>query len=119
LFEREEEPNLEEIHTAQHTHHTRSRGLVTQPNPFVSNSRSTASGNTQKKIVADEEVTTDITISKNNPPVNKTTNVELDFSIVEELKRTRSNISLLGLAKIDQFQNEIVNSLPGKGPNFP
>ena len=29
LFEGEEETNLEEIKTSQHTHHTRSKGLVT------------------------------------------------------------------------------------------
>lgn len=97
----------------------RSRGSVTQSNPSVSNSGSTTSGNTQKKTATYKVVTIDITISKNNPPVNKTTNTELDFNIVDELKRTRASISLFKLAKIAQFQNEIVNSLPGKGPNLP
>lgn len=86
LFEGEEEPNLEEIQTAQHTHHTRSRGPVTQANPYVSNRGSTSSRNTQKKTMMDKAVTNDITISKNNPHVNKTTIVELHFNIVNELK---------------------------------
>ena len=88
MFEGEEKPNIEEIHTAQHTHHMRSRGPITQSNPFVSNSKSTSSGNTQKKIVEEKAVTTNIIVNKNNPPVNKTASAELGFSRVDELQWT-------------------------------
>lgn len=62
---------------------------------------------------------TNVAVNKNLLPVNTTANVELDFSIVEELKRTRASILLFELAKIMQFHNEIVNALPEKMPKIP
>ena len=67
----------------------------------------------------DKAVMTNVVVNKNHSPVNTTANVELDFSIVEELKRTQASISLFELAKITQFRNGIVNALLGKMPKLP
>lgn len=86
IFKGEEEPNIEEIQTTQHTHHTRSKGSMTQSNPYVSNNDCNTPENSQKKTMTDKAVTIDIIVNKNHSPINTTTNVEIDFSIVEELK---------------------------------
>lgn len=88
-------------------------------NPSVSNSGSAPSGNAQKKVVVERAATTEITVNKNGSHVNKPASVELDFNIVDELKRTQGSISLFELAKIAQFRNEIINSLSGRMPNLP
>lgn len=92
---------------------------ATLSNPSPSTSGSASSGNMSKKIVAEKATTTNITVHKNDSHVNKPTGVELDFSIVDELKWTRASISLFELEKIAQFRNEIVNSLPRRMPNLP
>ena len=71
-----------------------------------------------KKNTADKVVTTNTTINKNPLHVNTISTVELDFSIVEEIKRTWASISLFELGKIAQFRNEIVNVLPRKMPKI-
>lgn len=121
LFKGEEEPNIEEIQTAQLTHNTRSKGPVAQtnPSPYIMNNTNDTPKGLRRKNMPDKEVTTNTTINKKNPPVNTTTSIELDFSIVEDLKRTRARISLFKLAKIAQFRNEIVNALPGKMTRIP
>ena len=69
--------------------------------------------NPSKKTMADKSTTTDPIINKIDSHENKSINLELDFSIVDELKWTRASISLFELAKIAQFRHEIVNALPG------
>ena len=49
LFEGEEEPSLEEIQIAQHTHNTRSKGPFAQRSPSISNNVGDAPGCSQKK----------------------------------------------------------------------
>ena len=79
LFKGEEEPNLEEIQTTQHTHHMRSKGSVAQSNSSISNNVDDTPGNSQKQIVIGKAVTTNITINKNHSPINTTIKVEIDF----------------------------------------
>lgn len=76
-------------------------------------------GTYKKKIVIDKAVTTNVDVNKNHSHVNTTANVELDSSILEELKRTRASILLFELAKITQFRNEIVNAMSSKMSKLP
>ena len=97
----------------------RSKGPVNSHDHSPSTSGSVPLVNSSKKTVVDKATTIDPIVNKTDSHVNKPINVDLDFSIVDELKQTRSNVSLFELAKIDQFQNEIVNSLLGRTPNLP
>lgn len=49
FFQGEEKPSLEEIQTAQHSHHTRNNGPMTQSNPSISDNVSDTPRNLQKK----------------------------------------------------------------------
>ena len=64
LFEGEEEPSLEEIQTAQHTHNTRIQGPADQMSPTISNNVGDALGCSQNKNVTDKAVTTNTTLNK-------------------------------------------------------
>ena len=66
LFEGEEESSLEEIKTAQHSHHTRSKWVVTQSSPSISNNIGDTPGCSQKNNVSDKAVTTNVTVNKNH-----------------------------------------------------
>lgn len=75
--------------------------------------------NLPKKIVIKKTTASDPTISKTDPHVNKSITVDLNFSIIDELKKTQASISLFELAKIAQFKNEIVNAIPSRTPKLP
>lgn len=81
-------------------------------NPSPLTSVSVPLVNPSKKIVADKAMTIDPIVNKTDSHENKSINVELDFSMVDELKWTWANISLFKLAKIAQFWNNIVNVIP-------
>lgn len=53
--------------------------------------------NLPKKNVIRKTTASDPTINKNDPLVNKSINIDLDFSIVDELKMTQASISLFEL----------------------
>ena len=67
----------------------------------------------------DKAVMTNVVVKNNPLLINTTANIELDLSIVEELKWSWASISLFELAKIAQFRKEIVNVLPRKMPKLP
>ena len=91
----------------------------TNPSPSVTKNTNNTPEGSQRKNAPNKSVTTHTIINKKNPAINTTASIELDFSIVEDLKRTRASISLFKLAKIVQFQNEIVNALLGKMSKIP
>ena len=88
LFDGNEEPSEEEVQTAQHTHNTRSRGSVAQINPPITTNANDTPKCSQRKNMPDKAVTTNITVNKRNSPVDTDVSLELDFSIVKDLKRT-------------------------------
>ena len=118
FFEGDEEPKIEEVQTMQHTHNTKSRGSIstTNPSPTIDTSNRESS---QRNNVPDKTVAATKTVNKKSSPVNIDDNVELGFSIIDDLKRTQASISLFELAKIAQFRNEIINALLGKMPKIP
>lgn len=103
----------------QHTHNTRSRGSVDQTNPSPTIDANNAPECSQRNNAVDKTAATNQIVNKKSSPVNTGDNVELDFSIAEDLKRTRASISLFELSKIAQFRNEIVNALPSRVPKIP
>ena len=86
LFEGNEELGVEEVHTTQHTHNTRGRGSVPQTNPSTTTNASGTPKCSQRKNAPNKAVTTNITVNKKNSPVDTNVSLELDFSIVEDLK---------------------------------
>lgn len=88
LFKGKEESSLEEVQTAQHTHNTRSRGLVAQTNPSTTSNASDTLECSQRKNAPDKAVTTNTIVNKKNSLVDTNASLELDFSIVEDIKRT-------------------------------
>jgi hypothetical protein len=100
LFEEKEEAELEEIQASQHSYNTGSKGPIALPNSSPPTSISVPKTNSPKKIVISKTIASDPTISKIDPLVNKSITIDLDFSIVNELKRTRASISLFELGKI-------------------
>ena len=88
-------------------------------NPSPTIDASNAPESSQRNNAPDKTVVANKIVNKNSSPVNIDDNVELDFSIVEYLKRTRASISLFELANIARFCNEIINVLPGKMPKIP
>ena len=76
---------------------------MNSPNPSPLTSGSAPLGSSSKEIVAEKATTTDPIVNKTNSHVNKPASVELEFSIVDELKQTQASISLFELAKIAQF----------------
>ena len=119
LFEGNEEPNVEEVQIVQHTHNTRSKGSVAQTNPSPTINANDAPKSSQRNNAPDKIVTTNKFVNKKSSPVNTNNSLKLDFSIVEDLKRTRASIPLFELAKIAKFRNEIVNALLGMMPKIP
>ena len=91
---------------------------MAQINPSTTTNTSDTPECSQRKNVPDKAVTTNITVNKKNSPKDTDVILELDFSIVEDLNRIWVSISLFELAKIAQFQNEIVNALPGRMPKI-
>ena len=96
LFEEEEEQEVEEIQTSQHSYNTKSKGSISSTNAPSSATTSIPKPDPPKKVIVSSPATSDSTVTKNN----KSIFLVLDFSIVDELKRTRVSISLFELAKI-------------------
>ena len=84
----------------QHTHNTRGRGSVAQTNPSPTIDGSDAPKSSQRNHAPDKTVTENTIVNKKSSHANTDDSVELDFSIVEDLKRTQTSISLFELAKI-------------------
>ena len=72
---REEEPNLNKVQVAQHTHNTRSKGPVNLSNISPLTSASDPLGNSSKKTMEEKPMTNDIIVNKNYSHVNKLSSV--------------------------------------------
>ena len=59
---------------------------MAQTNPSTTNNSSDSPECSQRKNTPDKEVTTNITVNKKNSLVDTNVSLELDFSIVEDLK---------------------------------
>ena len=88
FFEGNEEPKVEEVHIVQHTHNTRSRGSVAQTNPSPTIDTNNAAESSQRNHEHDKTVTANKIVNKKSSHANTDDSVELDFSIVEDLKIT-------------------------------
>lgn len=75
IVEREEEPNLNKVQVAQHTHNTRSKGPVNFSNISPLTSASDPSGNSSRKTMEEKPMTNDIIVNKNDSHVNKLSSV--------------------------------------------
>ena len=88
-------------------------------NPSPTIDAKDAPESSQRNNVPDKTVAANKNVNKKSSPINTDDSLELEFSIVDDLKRTRASISLFELAKIAQFHNEIINVLPGRMPKIP
>ena len=88
-------------------------------NPSPTIDASDAPKSSQRNNAPDKTIATNNIVNKKRSLVNMDDSLELDFRIVEDLKRAWASISLFELSKIAQFHNDIINVLLDRMPKIP